>query len=54
MDMEEIENDILSDLAELGDAISRYTYLTGCAADSARWRGNGISPCLSAPIRDCA
>lgn len=33
MDMEEIENDILSDLAELGDAISRYTYLTGCAAD---------------------
>lgn len=33
MRMEEIENDILNDLAELGDAISRYTYLTSCAAD---------------------
>jgi len=33
--MEEIENDIINDLTELDDAISRYTYLTGCAVDCA-------------------
>lgn len=33
MRMEEIESDILNDLAELSDPISRYTYLLSCAED---------------------
>lgn len=32
MRIEEIENDIVNDLAELGDSISQYTYLISCAA----------------------
>ena len=33
MSMQETENDILSDLSELGDAISQYTYLVECASE---------------------
>ena len=49
MGMEEIEKDILDDLEELGDAISRYTYLTGCASDCAPlperyWREEYLIP----------
>ena len=33
MSMQETEADILSDLSELGDAISQYTYLVECASE---------------------
>ncbi len=33
MTMEELEADMLNDLEELGDSISRYTYLTACAGE---------------------
>ncbi len=33
MTMEELETDILKDLEELGDSISRYTYLIACAGE---------------------
>ena len=36
MNMQEIEADILNDLEELGDPISRYTYLIACAKDCAK------------------
>ena len=32
MNMKEIENDIISDLEELSDSISQYTYLIECAS----------------------
>lgn len=42
MSMQETEDDILSDLTELGDAISQYTYLVECASEKReypeKWR----------------
>lgn len=36
MNMQETEADILNDLEELGDPISRYIYLIACAKDCAK------------------
>lgn len=37
MSMQETEADILSDLSELGDAISQYTYLVECASEKRKY-----------------
>ena len=40
MSMQETENDIFSDLSELEDAISQYTYLVECASEKREYPEN--------------